>query len=291
MTGQLTYAYAVLHANAAPRPRALAAVRGVAQAPVTMVTSGSLAAAVSAVPEEAFSQAALQVRLEDLGWLEATARAHHLVVDTLAARTSVLPLRLATVYLDDDRVREMLHAHEAAFNASLDRLADHVEWGVKIYAEAPPTPRPPDASADASADASVDDAAPGRAYLRHRRHQRQTREDAGRVAREAVRRTEQQARELAVEHARHRPEQGPLTRATEAEGAAAQETSRKTSRTPPGENVANDAYLVPRRLSDEFRDRVAHAADDLPGIRVEITGPWAPYSFAVLPARPEARHR
>ncbi|MFE6333046.1 GvpL/GvpF family gas vesicle protein [Streptomyces sp. NPDC057798] len=26
-------------------------------------------------------------------------------------------------------------------------------------------------------------------------------------------------------------------------------------------------------------------ADGLPGVRVEVTGPWAPYSFAALPER------
>lgn len=267
---RLSYAYAVVRSSDAVAravQEALADVRGVAAAPVALVRSGPVAAAVSAVPAEEFSEAALKARLEDLAWLESTARAHHLVIETLAARTTVLPLRLATVYLDDSRVERMLSERQEAFTALLDRFDDHVEWGVKVYAEIPPASEP--APSPAAHGASAGEPDPGRAYLRRRRQHRQAREETWRAAEEAVRRTEERARGLAVERARHRPQQGALARV-------------------PGENVANDAYLVPRRLSQEFHDRMLHAADDLPGVRVEVTGPWAPYSFTAPPegARP-----
>ncbi|MFI9646034.1 GvpL/GvpF family gas vesicle protein [Streptomyces sp. NPDC052040] len=257
---QLCYAYAVMGSA----PPDLPGVRGVAEAPVALVRSGRLAAAVSAVPREGFSEEALKAGLENLEWLEATARAHHRVIEALAAHTTVLPLRLATVYLDEARVRQMLDERKADLTAQLDRLADHEEWGVKVYAEAQP---PSAAPASPASPAVAEDA--GRAYLRRRRHQRQEREDAWRVAEEAVRRTEREARGLAVERTRHRPQQGSLART-------------------PGENIANDAYLVPRRVSGEFRTRMLHAADGLAGVRVEVTGPWAPYSFTA-PLGPETQ--
>lgn len=258
MSGQLSYVYAVVPAEAADL--VWGEFRGVAGAPVTLVRSGAVAAAVSAVPGEEFSEAALKTGLEDLDWLEATARAHHFVVDALAARTTVLPLRLATVYRDEARVAEMLSERRELFGALLDRLEGHVEWGVKVYAEAAPADL-------AGPSATRDEPASGRAYLQRRRQQYRTREEVWRAAGTAVRRTEEEARALAVDRARHRPQQGDL-----AEG--------------PGENVANDAYLVPRPLAEEFRERMRHAADGLPGVRVEVTGPWAPYSFAVLPEGP-----
>ncbi|MFI1969464.1 GvpL/GvpF family gas vesicle protein [Streptomyces cinnamoneus] len=76
-----------------------------------------------------------------------------------------------------------------------------------------------------------------------------------------VRRIDAATRDLAAARARHRPQQGRLADAA-------------------GENVANDAYLVPHGLAEEFRRRVHSAVEDAPGIRVDITGPWAPYSFA-----------
>ncbi|WP_225835462.1 GvpL/GvpF family gas vesicle protein [Streptomyces sp. NK08204] len=264
MDEQLCYAYAVVRSSAEPERTALAGVRGVAGAPVTLVRSGPVAAAVSPVPLDEFSEEALRSGLEDVRWLEATARAHHLVIETLAAHTTVLPLRLATVYLDEHRVRDMLREGETAFTAQLDRLADHIEWGVKVYAEEPPASEP----ATAEAGGPTGEVNPGRAYLRGRRRQRQEREDAWRLAEEAVRRTEEEARGLAVERARHRPQEGALAQV-------------------PGANVSNDAYLVPRRLAEEFRSRMLHAADGLEGIRVEVTGPWAPYSFTA-PLAPDA---
>ncbi|MFH0519561.1 GvpL/GvpF family gas vesicle protein [Streptomyces sp. M41] len=275
---RLRYAYAVVRSSgtaARSAQAALAGVRGVAGAAVTLVTSHPVAAAVSAVPGEQFSESALRARLEDLAWLESTARAHHLVIETLAARTTVLPLRLATVYLDDARVERMLSERRESFTALLDRFDDHVEWGVKVYAEVPaaldPVPAPP------AAGSPADDPAPGRAYLRRRRQHHQAREETRRCAEEAVRRTEEQARALAVERARHSTQQGTLAR-------------------PGAENLANDSYLVPRRLAEEFRSRMLHTAHDLPGVRVEVTGPWAPYSFTAPAeegaARPEgARQR
>ncbi|MFE5895639.1 GvpL/GvpF family gas vesicle protein [Streptomyces sp. NPDC056462] len=263
MTGQqLSYTYAVVRspgAAAEATQAQLADLRGVAGAPVALVRSGGLAAAVSEVPGEEFSESALKSRLEDLDWLESTARAHHLVIETLAARVTVLPLRLATVYLDESRVEQMLSERQEAFAELLDRFDAHVEWGVKVYAEVPPASE--SAAPSAAPGSSTADAAPGRAYLRTRRQHRQAHEDTRRAAEEAVRRTEERARGLAVERSRHRPQQGTLADAR-------------------GENLANDAYLVPRHLAAEFRERMLHAADDLPGVRVEVTGPWAPYSFA-----------
>jgi hypothetical protein len=255
VNGTLTYVYAVLRDPGAMDRLLPDEVRGVAGAPVGLVGGGALAAAVGAVPAEEFSEAALKVRLEDLAWLEVTARAHHSVIETLAARTTVLPLRLATVYLDEPRVAHMLREREESLLALLDRLADQVEWGVKVYAEVP---------AEAPAAVPVGDGgAPdsGRAYLRRRRRERQARDDTRRAAEKAVRRTAELARGLATQRVRHRPQQGMLAQR-------------------PGENIANDAYLVPRALAEDFHERMLRAADGLPGVRVEVTGPWAPYSFA-----------
>ncbi|MGW0118562.1 GvpL/GvpF family gas vesicle protein [Streptomyces sp. NPDC003327] len=271
MGAELSYAYAVVRPTASLAEGALHGVEGVAPGAdagaVRLVREGDLAAVVSSVPESDYSEAALKVHLEDLSWLERVARAHHDVVRLLASHTTVLPLRLATVYVDDDRVRDVLRRGEAAFRGLLDRFADHEEWGVKVYAEAPAPTAPVE-------DEQADPPDPGRAYLRRRRRQREDRGAAWSAATEAVRRIESEAGDVAVERARHRPQQGPMAVGT-------------------GENVANDSYLVPEGRAEEFRERVGRAARDLTGVRVEITGPWAPYSFAALAGveTPEEEHR
>lgn len=49
--------------------------------------------------------------------------------------------------------------------------------------------------------------------------------------------------------------------------------------TEPGRNILNAAYLVPRKECEEFVELVDRTKDEEPGIRVELTGPWAAYSF------------
>jgi Gas vesicle synthesis protein GvpL/GvpF len=41
-------------------------------------------------------------------------------------------------------------------------------------------------------------------------------------------------------------------------------------------------YLVEARLATEFADAVAELAERHPAIRLQLTGPWPPYSFAAL---------
>ncbi|MEU6347381.1 GvpL/GvpF family gas vesicle protein [Streptomyces sp. NPDC046977] len=256
---RVEYAYAVLREGAVPPEDVRGELTGVAGAPVRLVSGppgAGLAAAVSAVPAAEFQEGALRRQLEDLEWLESVARAHHTVVEELSAATTVLPLRLATVYLDEARVRDVLGDCRAMFTACLDRLDGHLEWGVKIYVE--------DEPATAAAAAPAADLSPGRAYLRARGVQRHAREDAHRNARRAEQRVAAIGRELAADHARHRVQQGELA------GDA-------------GENVVNDAYLVARDRAESFRVRVQDAAAGLTGVRVDVTGPWAPYSFAAVP--------
>lgn len=259
MNGTVTYAYAV-GLDAEGLAEAIMDVPGVAGAPVRLLRTrpgDDVAALVSQVPARDFTEEPLKRHMEDLGWLESVARAHHGVVEAAAAGTTVLPLRLATVYLDDDRVRAVLCAHHDVFAERLAQLAMHTEWGVKLYVEAPG--REP-----ASVSPPMAQAGSGRAYLRMRRTQRTWREDAYRAAERAAVRVEEAARAHAVDRVRHRPQQGQLARG-------------------PGENIVNDAYLVSRGDTEAFQEDVLRAAD-APGVRVEITGPWVPYSFAAPPA-------
>ncbi|MET9888960.1 GvpL/GvpF family gas vesicle protein [Streptomyces sp. NPDC006465] len=263
MTETVTYAYAVARSHPGVE-QALTALRGVADAPVHLVAWGrddALVLVVSPVPAADFREDGLKEHFEDLDWLERVARAHHAVVETVASRTGVLPLRLATVYLDDTRAREVLRSEGQFFGERLDHLADQVEWGVKIYVEAnaPTAPAAPDSVPEPAAEPGL---TPGRAYLSARRRQRSDREAVYRAAQEAAGRVRDTARAYATDRAGHRPQQGALAEAA-------------------GENVVNDAYLVPRDRGEEFRAEVARAGRGLAGVRVEVTGPWAPYSFAV----------
>ncbi|NVI91592.1 GvpL/GvpF family gas vesicle protein, partial [Actinomadura sp. BRA 177] len=137
MTGTAVYLYGVARGL---DPADLGGAPGVAGAPVRGVAAGGLTALVSTVALADYGEAALRANLEDLAWLEATARAHHDVVDRAAHAAPTAPVRIATIYRDDARVAEVLSAQGARFTEILDLISGRSEWGVKAYA-APETLR------------------------------------------------------------------------------------------------------------------------------------------------------
>ncbi|WP_234315323.1 GvpL/GvpF family gas vesicle protein [Streptomyces globisporus] len=253
---EMSYVYALGRVGEPALQDAVARLAGVDGRALRLVESAGLAAVVSSVPSGAFGEQGLRTQLEDMARLEAIARSHHAVVDAAFAVTTVLPMRLATVYLDDARVAEMLTAQRGRFLDLLARLDGHVELGVKVYADADAV-TPPEPEAVAVAES------PGRAYLQRRRAQRRGVQDLHRAAAGAAEEAVRVAEGLSRARVVHRPQQGGLASAR-------------------GENVANEAYLVPTGEVGRFMSALGASADATPGVRVEVTGPWAPYSFATV---------
>ena len=71
--------------------------------------------------------------MSDLPSIERLGRAHHQVIACVAAGGPVLPLRLATIYPDDQTVRTLLGRSSAEFAVILDSFRGTEEWGVKVY--------------------------------------------------------------------------------------------------------------------------------------------------------------
>jgi Gas vesicle synthesis protein GvpL/GvpF len=258
------YAYCVMAGDARP---VLDGVAGVDPArPPRLLRHGRLAAVAGDVALAEFGAAALKRNLEDVRWLERVARAHQAVLDRALEAATVVPLRLCTVFADDAAVLAMLDRERAALRAALDRLAGRAEWGVKLIAD--PAAVRAAAAGSAAPETAGPPAAPGapgagHAYLARKRRDRTAREDARRIAHEAAR----------AVHA----------------GLGAQAAAATVLRAPPrelsgeaGELVLNGAYLVDRERGAEFRalaERIGEGQRRR-GLRLEVTGPWPPYSFA-----------
>ncbi|MDX2560872.1 GvpL/GvpF family gas vesicle protein [Streptomyces sp. TX20-6-3] len=265
----LTYVYAVAPETSKLRA-ALSDVRGVSGGLVSLLGEdvpaegaerpGSLAFVTSRVAQNEFDERTLKARFEDLGWLEEVARAHHEVVQTIARHDTVLPLRLATLYENDDRARRALATQRHVFAERIALLQGRSEWGVKLYISSAGPPASPEGPADPGGTTTL---SPGKAYLQRRRAQHHVQEDRYRSAQEAARRIEVLVSRYTAHRVRHPAQHGELAG--------------------PEENVLNDAYLVPDDLTESFRTALAALAADLGGVRVEVTGPWAPYSFAMPP--------
>ncbi|MDC3724549.1 GvpL/GvpF family gas vesicle protein [Rhodococcus sp. Rp3] len=229
---------------------------GVAGEQVRTVQEGGLTAVVGTVPLDDFGEAALTRNLEDLDWLERVARAHDSVVAGVARHVSVVPLRLATVCLDDERVRALLTEHREQFSSALALVTGRTEWGVKAFAD-----RKALTAAVAEAQTEGAGSGTGTAYLLRRRAQLAAQESVERDA--AARAAEIHERLLRVSAAGRRgaPTDPALSGSHEW-------------------MLLNGTYLVDDDRTDEFRSEVEELASMYTGIRLETSGPWPPYSFA-----------
>ncbi|MBD3006691.1 GvpL/GvpF family gas vesicle protein [Streptomyces sp. 5-10] len=261
-TPTLTYAFAVCRGGdltaAAER---LAELPGLGTgAPVRTLAAGPLTAVVQDVPAAGYDEEALRRRLSDGAELERCARAHHAVITAASALAPAVPLPLATVYRDDGRVREALGERETSFLTVLDRIAGRAEWGVKVYAPTGPPPAPEPAPDAAPADGPGPGIS-GRAYLDRVRTRQRSREQRHTLALRAAERVDTVVRGLAVAARRLRPH-------------GVEVTGRHRT------HVLNAAYLLDLGRERELRAALASLRRDETDVQIELSGPWAPYSFA-----------
>lgn len=260
---------------------------GVGEAKVRTTTGSGLTALVSDVNLAEFGEAALRENLENLDWLDEVAREHHYVIDAAARLFPLLPVRLATVYSGDAALRSALAEHNAQLLGSLHRVGGRVEWGVKAYAaqeatagsepgakpDRPDKPARGPAAELAGADARRDsvpgsdagaDAGPGSgaglAYLKRRRAQLSAAKESKTAAVNIARAVHADLTAKANDTRLHPPQSPQLT----------------GIRQP---MLLNAAYLLDAADGVSFTAAVAGQATAHPELRIELTGPWPPYSF------------
>jgi hypothetical protein len=258
------YVYAVVAPGAAPA----GLPSGIGGAPVRVLEAEreGLRALVGDVPLDEFGDDALKRNLNDLSWVSATAVAHEAVVEAAMGEVTLVPMRMCTIFLDEEGVREMLRREAGTLNEALARLRETQEWGLKVIADR-------DAFAAAIADES---AAPGRGdpvepggegagYFAALRVDRVAREEVAAALDRRTREIHESIAALSTD-SRIRP---PSNR--ELGGYE-------------GDMVLNAAYLVPAARTDELRARAASLAERhaTAGLTVELTGPWPPYNFSML---------
>jgi hypothetical protein len=227
-----------------------------------VITAGELTAVVSRVRLQEFGSEALKRNLEDLAWVERTARAHDAVLGSMLELDSVVPLRLLTIFTDEAHLVEMLERERDHLVETLDRLRGHAEWSVKLLAD--PTVLQSELRQRSRELAAVGggEAKPGTAFFARKKQQRTVREEARALAQTAAVETHDRLRQHAAA-ARVLPPQHP-------------DLSRRS-----GEMVLNGAYLVERSRTHAFAGEAEALRERHRGVglELELSGPWAPYNF------------
>jgi hypothetical protein len=259
--GELLWTYCVLRASD-PHPQDLQGVDGAR--PVEREEADGVAALVSRVPRAEFGADALRRNLNDLGWLERVARRHEAVLERTLANSTIVPLRMCTLYESGQSVRAMLERERIRLQRALDLLDGRREWAVKVLIDRERVLEAVRArSGDTSAlERELETRGAGGAYMLRRRVDRQTRELAEALATEVADGVHARLQDWAID------------------GLTLPRQNRELSGHD-GEMLLNAAYLVDADRSDELRQLIseleAHHGDL--GARIELTGPWPPYNF------------
>ena len=241
----------------------LDALHGIADRPVELLRCGPAFAVIGRVPAETYAAERIEERLADLNWLGEHGLAHERVVALLVDRTTVLPMRLFTLFSSESALAEECEQRSGFIRETLERLDGLREWDLKVsYESERMLATIAESSPDVAAlDAELATAAPGRAYLLQKR-----RDD---LARTAVRGA---VGALADE-----------VLASLSSVAADVKRVSPPSSAQPGELpvILAAALLVSRENEDALREQLAKESDRLTrrGVSIACAGPWAAYRF------------
>lgn len=221
-----------------------------------------LVALVSAVPFPDYDNERLRERLEDLEWVERTARAHEEVLEAALGVATVIPMRLCTIYSDRAGVEQMLSTDHDLLAGAIDRLTGRQEWGLKVFAHRDRLLEVARAEYGEEGDPHSD----GAEYLQRKRRERELGEHADRAAGACAEHCHARLEEVAAA-ARTNPPQRPEAHGREAE------------------MVLNGVYLVDEDRRESLHRVVAdlRASYESSGFDIDLTGPWPAYNF-VAPA-------
>jgi hypothetical protein len=248
----LTYVYCVIASARRPRTGRAGGLPGASRVRLLDVERG-LYLAVADVPAAEYGAASINRRLSDLEWVSRAAVAHESVIESFAGVTAILPMKLFTIFANDDRALADVRTHRARIVSAVKRVGDHDEYGVRLVldrARAAATARTRRPAARSS----------GAAYLAGKKAQRDAASELADRARETV----------ATLYERF------ASRAKSARRRTATELPMQD-----GPLLLDAAFLVRRSKARAFRALAAREARALAksGYGLTLTGPWPPYTF------------
>jgi hypothetical protein len=272
----LIYLYAILEpgtpAHAALRAGRMAGLHP--DAPLFPIEVAGLVAAVSRVPAEQFQEEPLNALLADLSRLAPLAVQHEAAIRALLPLApALIPTAFGAVYQGTERIADLLRERGAELRSILDRVRDKQEWGLKVFGDPAALRHAAELNSPELRHLADETAAagPGRAYLLGKRRERLLAQETSRFVADVVDR-------LVERFAAHSAD--TLLDNLSAAQAHLAEPRGKAEWLEP-RLLAKAAFLVHASQVDAFQAQ----ADDLRrthaplGLTLELSGPWAPYSF------------
>jgi hypothetical protein len=215
---------------------------------------------VADAPLDRYGADAINRGLSDLDWVSRAAIAHEAVVESFVSAPAVVPMKLFTIFTSDARAVEHIVRERPRVDAVLKRVANHVEWGVRVALDRTRTPAARKRPAPAATRARREAAISGAAFLTRKKTQR-----------DAIAELAERAREVVAE----------LYDRLAAHARVARRRAAGEQPVQGGPLLLDAAFLVPRTRSARFERLATGASRDSArhGYRVTVSGPWPPYSF------------
>ena len=210
---------------------------------VRALACGDFLGWVSDVDHASFARD-VESNMENLEWLALHGVRHQQVVGEVASKLTIVPARFGTIFSGEPALVRNVMGRSRALARVFERVADADEWGVKVFAEKKPPP--PAASSPARS---------GTEYL------------------------QQKAAQVKKRPERNDPELEELVTALQ-RVATDSAPSGKVSGAQPN-LLWQGTFLVKRsrrRQWDKVLQEFVERWDALR--RIEVNGPWPPYSFA-----------
>ncbi len=215
-----------------------------------------------------FGEEPLKGNLVDVRWLEEKVRRHEEIVEAIMAEGPILPAKLCTIFLGDERLRGIIRGESRRLQEGLAYVRGKEEWGLKGFSrrERLQTAIAREDQELRSLAQEIKSRRAGTAFLLKKRYGEsllwKTLEREEALARQLV----EAVREKVVEVVLNAPQ-------------PKQATGRKE------EMVLNLACLVLKEGAKTFLSEVErwnrrHAKA---GLEIIPTGPWPPYTFAPRP--------
>ena len=215
--------------------------------PRALVLAPGVWLAVADVPLNEYSKSAIEQCLQDLDCVSMRAVAHEATIAGFFQRWPVIPLKLFTIFANEQRALAHVRRRLAHVRRLLSGVRHREEWGIRLTIQPGELPAAPPAYIAGS----------GRDYLEAKKIRRR-----------------QSTRASGVAHKE-------ASRALSSLSKMAERTRRQKAVGIGSETVLQAAFLVSSRRANAWKARARTLGLQLAkrGCRIEITGPWPPYNF------------
>lgn len=231
--------------------------------PLFIERGPDIAAVLCEVPLETFSGPDAEEQLQDLAWIGPRACRHEEVIMAVRNHVPVLPVRFGTVFSTLDLLAAALGRHRERIAAFLKQVTGSDEWTVKGLLDRRKAlegmvNEKLNEQADVLADLS-----PGKRYFLEQRLKSAAEKELRVRLRDLTKDVVQSLSPLALDYSQRRLLSRDVTGGEE-------------------EMFFNGAFLVPGTSLEELQALISelNGRFEPQGMRLELSGPWPPYSFA-----------